>query len=89
MSTLIVRRENQKELQTSFSHPKKADGKKIVLILGAGFAGLNGAKVLSGRTDIHIILADRRNHHLFQPLLYQVATAGLNSGQFRSFFAWA
>jgi NADH dehydrogenase len=63
----------------SFEHPKKADGNKIVLILGAGFAGLNAAKALVDRHDVHIILVDRRNHHLFQPLLYQVATAGLNA----------
>ncbi len=49
-----------------------------VLIVGGGFAGLNCAKVLGGARGIDVTLLDRRNHHLFQPLLYQVATAGLS-----------
>jgi NADH dehydrogenase len=49
-----------------------------VVIVGAGFAGINAAKALgrSGKVDVTVI--DRRNHHLFQPLLYQVAMAGLS-----------
>lgn len=52
--------------------------KKVVVIIGAGFAGLNAAKKLRNVKDLHVILIDQKNHHLFQPLLYQVATAGLN-----------
>ena len=52
--------------------------KKHVVIVGGGFAGLNAAKRLAGRRDIDVTLIDRRNHHLFQPLLYQVAMAGLS-----------
>jgi NADH dehydrogenase len=48
-----------------------------VVILGGGFGGLYAAKALR-RAPVHVTLVDRRNHHLFQPLLYQVATAGLN-----------
>ena len=48
-----------------------------VIIVGAGFAGLNAAKRLA-RADVDITIIDRRNFHLFQPLLYQVATAALN-----------
>ncbi len=48
-----------------------------VVIVGAGFAGLTVAKRLA-KTPVDIILIDRENHHLFQPLLYQVATAGLS-----------
>ncbi len=51
---------------------------KRVLIIGGGFAGLNAAKVLGRSGKVEVILIDRMNHHLFQPLLYQVATAGLN-----------
>lgn len=51
---------------------------KVAIIVGAGFAGLNAAKVLANREGLRVILVDQRNHHLFQPLLYQVATAGLN-----------
>lgn len=49
-----------------------------VVIVGGGFAGLNAARTLAGRKDVDVLLLDRRNHHLFQPLLYQVATAGLS-----------
>ena len=48
-----------------------------VVILGGGFAGLNAAKALKG-ADVDITIIDRRNFHLFQPLLYQVAMAALN-----------
>ncbi|MDA0372487.1 MAG: NAD(P)/FAD-dependent oxidoreductase [Planctomycetota bacterium] len=48
-----------------------------VVILGGGFAGLAAARELRG-APVRITLVDRRNHHLFQPLLYQVATAALN-----------
>jgi NADH dehydrogenase len=49
-----------------------------VVIVGAGFAGLNAAKVLGGAAGVDVLLLDRRNHHLFSPLLYQVAMAGLS-----------
>ncbi|MGD9722696.1 MAG: NAD(P)/FAD-dependent oxidoreductase [Pirellulales bacterium] len=49
-----------------------------VLIAGAGFAGLNAAKGLAGVADVRVTLLDATNHHLFQPLLYQVAMAGLS-----------
>ena len=47
------------------------------MIVGAGFAGLNAAKALKG-ADVDVTIIDRRNFHLFQPLLYQVAMAALN-----------
>jgi NADH dehydrogenase len=48
-----------------------------VVVIGAGFAGLNAAKALR-RAPVEITIVDRRNFHLFQPLLYQVAAAALN-----------
>lgn len=51
--------------------------KPHVVILGGGFGGLYAAKALRG-APVRVTVVDRRNHHLFQPLLYQVATAGLN-----------
>ena len=54
---------------------------KRVVIVGGGFAGLNAAKGLAGVRDIEVTLLDERNHHLFQPLLYQVATAGLSPAE--------
>ena len=49
-----------------------------VLIVGGGFAGMSAAKGLGNVRDVEVTLIDRTNHHLFQPLLYQVATAGLS-----------
>lgn len=50
---------------------------KRVVIVGAGFGGLACAKVLGRDPELEVVVLDRTNHHLFQPLLYQVATAGL------------
>jgi NADH dehydrogenase len=50
--------------------------RKLVVIVGGGFAGVAAARVLR-RADADVLLIDRRNHHIFQPLLYQVATAVL------------
>jgi len=55
-----------------------------ILIIGGGFVGLNTAKVLSGIKDVEVTLIDQNNYHLFQPLLYQVATAGLSPAEIRS-----
>jgi NADH dehydrogenase len=51
-----------------------------IVIVGGGFAGLNAAKELGSASsdEMEIVVVDRRNHHLFQPLLYQVAMAGLS-----------
>ena len=53
------------------------DERPHVVIVGGGFGGLYAARALAGR-PVRVTLLDRRNHHLFQPLLYQVATAALN-----------
>lgn len=50
--------------------------KKRVIIVGMGFGGIHAARVLAGQ-GLEVVLIDRNNYHLFQPLLYQVATAGL------------
>jgi NADH dehydrogenase len=54
-----------------------------IVIIGGGFGGLYAAKALRG-TSTHVTLVDRRNFHLFQPLLYQVATGGLSPGDIAS-----
>src|ERR1700756_159027 len=51
-----------------------------VVIVGAGFGGLNAARSLAPE-KVQITIVDRKNHHTFQPLLYQVATAGLSPGE--------
>ena len=56
---------------------------KKVVIIGAGFGGLSAAKKLAGG-DFQLTIIDKTNHHLFQPLLYQVATAALSPGDIAS-----
>lgn len=58
-----------------------------VVIIGGGFGGLAAAATL-GREPVDVTLVDRRNHHVFSPLLYQVATAGLSPGDIASPIRW-
>ena len=54
---------------------------KRVVIIGGGFGGLRAAQTLARKPGVSVTLIDRRNYHLFQPLLYQVATAGLSPAE--------
>ncbi|MDX1700680.1 MAG: FAD-dependent oxidoreductase, partial [Melioribacteraceae bacterium] len=54
---------------------------KHILIVGGGFAGLNAAKVLGKSNKVKVTIIDKLNHHLFQPLLYQVAMAALSPAE--------
>jgi NADH:ubiquinone reductase (H+-translocating) len=65
------------------SKQKASPDRKRVVIVGAGFAGLAAAKAL-GNSSFDVTLIDRHNYHLFQPLLYQVATAGLSPADIAS-----
>jgi len=71
---------------------KNSNKRPRVVIVGAGFGGLAAAKRFAGR-DVDVTLVDRRNHHVFQPLLYQVATAALSpadiAGPIRAIFSRA
>src|SRR5213075_2905953 len=58
-----------------------------VVIIGGGFGGLDAARALAG-APVRITLLDRHNHHVFQPLLYQVATAALSPGDIASPIRW-
>src|SRR5215470_15866272 len=60
-----------------------SDAVPRVVIVGGGFGGLAAAKALR-KADAEVTLIDRENHHLFQPLLYQVATSILSPGQIAS-----
>ena len=62
-------------------------GTPRVVIVGGGFGGLSAAKALGG-APVDVTLVDRRNHHVFQPLLYQVATATLSPGDIASPIRW-
>jgi NADH:ubiquinone reductase (H+-translocating) len=58
----------------------KSDGPRVVIV-GGGFAGLNCARRLGHKGGAQVMVIDKRNHHLFQPLLYQVAMAGLSPAE--------
>ena len=58
-----------------------------VVVIGGGFGGLSACKVLRSGT-CSVTLLDRRNHHVFQPLLYQVATATLSPGDIAAPIRW-
>src|SRR3954470_15097855 len=58
-----------------------------VVIVGGGFGGLEAARALDG-APVRVTLLDRHNYHLFQPLLYQVATASLSPGDIASPIRW-
>ena len=70
-----MRAEPNTSTRTTSTHA--SDPRPHVVIIGGGFAGVAAARGLA-KTDVRITLIDRTNHHLFQPLLYQVATAVLN-----------
>jgi NADH dehydrogenase len=72
MTTVLTKSFPQDTRAASTAVPAK----KRVVIVGAGFAGIAAARALK-RADTEFTLVDRRNHHIFQPLLYQVATAVL------------
>jgi NADH dehydrogenase len=64
----------QSESSTAATQPER---KPRIVIVGGGFGGVSAARALR-RSDAEVVLIDRRNHHIFQPLLYQVATAVLS-----------
>src|ERR1700735_7680 len=66
------------EIRPDAATPRRE--RKRVVIIGAGFAGIAAAHALR-HADVEIIVIDRRNHHIFQPLLYQVATAVLSPAE--------
>jgi NADH:ubiquinone reductase (H+-translocating) len=62
------------------TQPAQDTGRHQVLIIGSGFGGLFGAKALR-RVDVDVTMVAKTTHHLFQPLLYQVATGILSEGE--------
>src|SRR6266498_5594862 len=72
LSTVLTKAFPQEKPAEANAAPRR----KRVVIVGGGFAGVAAARALK-RSNVDILLLDRRNHHIFQPLLYQVATAVL------------
>src|SRR5579884_1647093 len=68
---------SSKPYATEDEQKKISDAMPHVVIVGAGFGGLEAAKRLR-KVPVKVAVIDRTNHHLFQPMLYQVATAGLS-----------
>src|SRR5215471_21219391 len=64
-----------------------SNSKPRVVVVGAGFGGLTAARRIA-RLPVQVILIDKTNHHTFQPLLYQVATAGLSPGEIAAPIRW-
>jgi NADH:ubiquinone reductase (H+-translocating) len=71
---------DDEELQPARSAVRRARQRPRIVIVGGGFAGLAAAHALR-HADAEVVLVDRRNHHIFQPLLYQVATAVLSPAE--------
>src|SRR5262249_9920696 len=69
-ATLAATRPDEATAVVGVPHPER----KRVVVIGGGFAGIATTRALR-HADVNVILIDRRNHHIFQPLLYQVATA--------------
>src|SRR3954469_14446277 len=74
--TTIVQLGQKEETMAAFNRYDPATWPRV-FIVGGGFAGIAAAKALKN-APVQVTLVDRRNHHVFQPLLYQVATAALS-----------
>src|SRR5215470_13754148 len=77
MSAMLV--ETRRDQATAVVEAPHRERKRVVII-GGGFAGIAAAHALR-HVDAEVVLIDRRNHHIFQPLLYQVATAVLSPAE--------
>src|SRR5205807_7739306 len=78
----VIRSKESAQLVFSRIYSLMADA-PLVVIIGAGFGGLYAARSLA-RKRVRITVVDRKNHHVFQPLLYQVATAKLSPADIAS-----
>src|ERR1041385_556648 len=74
---------NEADLNSVDGADEQKSKRPRVVIVGGGFGGLAAAKAL-GKAPVQVVLIDRTNHHLFQPLLYQVATSVLAPSQISS-----
>lgn len=72
------------DVAPTITHDAPSGSKHVVIVGGGGFAGINAARSLGNKKGIHVTVIDQRNHHLFQPLLYQVALAALSPADIAS-----
>jgi NADH dehydrogenase len=79
MSTMLAELAEKSDVADA-PHTEQVRAQKRIVIIGGGFAGLAAAHALR-HADAEVVLIDRRNHHIFQPLLYQVATAVLSPAE--------
>ena len=77
MSVMLA--ETRADKATAVAEAPRQERKRVVII-GGGFAGVAATRALR-HADVDVVLIDRRNHHIFQPLLYQVATAVLSPAE--------
>src|SRR5262245_47693290 len=77
-------------MHQQLGRPMNAEAREMtphIVIVGGGFGGLEAARGLAG-APVRVTLIDRHNYHVFQPLLYQVATAALSPGDIASPIRW-
>ena len=79
MSTILADPVEKQDVADA-PHTEQVRAPRRIVIIGGGFAGIAAARALR-HCDAEVIVIDRRNHHIFQPLLYQVATAVLASSE--------
>src|SRR5438874_6488406 len=77
MSGWLVGMDSRTRAASESTAPRRAGERRRVVILGGGFGGLEAARALRD-APVDVTVIDRQNHHCFQPLLYQVATAALS-----------
>src|SRR5579862_2169995 len=75
------------QIEVQLETVSPSSGRPRVVIIGGGFGGLSAARAFR-HAPVDVLLIDRRNHHVFQPLLYQVATAALSPGDIASPIRW-
>jgi NADH:ubiquinone reductase (H+-translocating) len=75
------------QTEANMRNDRTGNDQPRILVIGAGFGGLSAARKLA-KLRVQVVVIDRKNHHTFQPLLYQVATAGISPGEIAAPIRW-